>query len=286
MIDNENKSLREHIRKVVNPIFNKFLQETNLGSISPYRILFRPNNYRRKASIFINDLKKESTLQKVNSALFKGEVKDVSCSKTNKLIFIELNNNVKIQIGKKYLTAIYNQIEHNKKVVYKITGDSYEEIGDKIYDKAQEIKELLDNSIKNFCSRFDIIYSGIIWDRYEDWIKGEEFIDKLPKDMIIQDTYFKKVYDEGVEFKGGAGHEAGVLVKNYFRNKVIDIPKIEKQLDSFDDKFDKIITAVQYLAENMNTHIPAVKKLGDNAERLADEVIRMNSINNRLFEDI
>ena len=101
--------------------------------------------------------------------------------------------------------------------------------------------------------------------------------------MIIHDTHFKKVYPEGIEFKGGEGKPAGVLVKQYLKNRAVDIPKIEEKIDTFDDKFDKIIEIqenqaknIRYLAENINTHIPAVKKLGDGADRLADEVEKMN----------
>lgn len=287
--------LERHIKRITTPIFEKFLKETDSNSKTVRRILFRPNNYRRYTALYLSETQKNNLLTTLQTTLFKGSIKweDKSIEKTpsysirNKLLFVKFTNNVTLQLGKDTIVGIYNQKQGNKKIVYEIKGETYEECGNNILLKAKEIQETIDKTIKDFCQRFGIRYGfEFKWERHEDWIKGEEFIDSLPKDMIIHDTVFKKVYGDGIEFKGGIGQEGGVLVKNFLKNRALDVPKIEEKLDDFNDKFNKIITAVEFLAQNINTHIPAVKKLGDNAEKLADEVMRMNSINNNLFEDI
>ena len=290
------ESLREQVKRVAHPVFNKFLQEAGLGSMALKKMLFRPNNYRRKVNVFLNDLKRDSTSQKVQSAVLKGDelIENIHISSSNKLIFIKCKNHITLQIGKNTMVGIYNQVKDGKKVVFEITGDTDDELAEVLEDKSYEIAKLIDDTMRMFCSRFDLRHDGNIeFERQEIWLKGDEFIDKLPKDMILHDTVFKKVYGEGLEFKSGKEENATVHVKNYIKNRSVDMPKLEAKIDLFNDKFNKIIDLIGkqaeanlFLAQNVNTHIPMIKKLGDNAEKLANEVSRMNSINNNWFEDI
>jgi len=73
------------------------------------------------------------------------------------------------------------------------------------------------------------------WDRYEDWIKGEEFIDNIPPETIIHDTFFKKVYPKGIEFiQTKKKEEPTIHLKNYIKNQSIKKrePIIAKEINN------------------------------------------------------
>ena len=61
--------------------------------------------------------------------------------------------------------------------------------------------------------------------------KGEDYIDKIPKEVIIHDTIFKKVYGEGIEF--GVTGEPTVKLKTYIKNRAIEdiAPEIIKSIN-------------------------------------------------------
>jgi len=293
----DNKAFREHISKVVKPIFNKFLQEKISNSMTPPHsfinkfILFRPNNYRRICTIFINEVKKQKLLTTLNTTLFKGntqiskefELKNITFSKSNKLINIYLTNHIILQIGKDKITGIYNQLENKKKVVFKIKGKTDNEIAENLEKKSYEVVQTIDRAIKDFCNKFKIRTDfSSTYGRMEMMIKHDDFIDNLPKDMIIHDTIFKKVYDKGVEFKSGKNEDGIVHAKNYINNRAVDIPKIEVKISTLSDNMNTMAENMKkqsenilFLAQNVNMHVPMIKKLGDNADRLGNEVVNL-----------
>ncbi len=104
--DGSNKSIKDYIEKITNPIFAKKLgvpEEELSNSITTtkktFKIFFRPNNWRRQIEV---KEKTNSTIdycKKVNPA--------IKINSHNKLISLR-EGNIVIQYGKKTLTAIYS----------------------------------------------------------------------------------------------------------------------------------------------------------------------------------
>ena len=111
--------------------------------------------------------------------------------------------NITVQYGRNKLIGIYSQPRvDGRKTVYLIEASSVGDLDRRISEKVDDIRKSIDVALDNFMKRFKvrIRFEKPFWMRYEDWIKGEEFVDSLPADLIIHDTVFKKVYSEGVEF--------------------------------------------------------------------------------------
>lgn len=194
----------------------------------PIKILWRPNNYRRK--MIAHDL--------VNSAIAK--IKEcyqiLQIAPHSKLLFIRDYPGVLLQIGKSTIIGIWSQpvVKGVKQTV--LLEGTPQDIDERLVMKRDEIAQQIDTAMLGFCERLELQGAGVImWDRYEDWIKGEEYIDRLPVDCIIHDTYFKKVYGEGIEFKQTSKKEApGVHVKNYIKNRAVEdiAPEIARSMES------------------------------------------------------
>ena len=104
-------------------------------------------------------------------------------------------------------------------------------------------------------------------------IKGEEFIDSLPRDLIIHDTVFKKVYEQGVEFKGVP------YVKNYIKNRALEdvSPIISDQLMLIDKKIE-LLNKKQKIPRNTEL----VKIIKAMAEQNLETAAGLNSVTNIL----
>ena len=111
------------------------------------------------------------------------------------------------------------------------------EIESKLINAAEEFTKLVGG---------EAVINKREWKRHEDEVKRESFIDSLPPDLVIHDTYFKKVYQKGVEFK------SPVFVKNYIANRAIEdlSPEIAKEINIFNMKIDKVVESMVYAAEN------------------------------------
>lgn len=184
----------------------------NKGCISPSvsfgKVLFRPNNYRRR--IVAHDIPSDLVRGHPSLTPF------ISCGKGNGHIFVKgLYPRVTVQVGKKTITAIYDQHDENgKKEFFEV-----ERVGG-VERKAREINELLDGVLRDFSGRIGLLGVSVpvsTW--HEDGLKGERFIDSLPKEMILQAGCVTKLYGEGVEFKGK--EDAGVLAERYLRNTAL-----------------------------------------------------------------
>lgn len=224
--DKDKESIKKHIEKVVTPIFNKALpQEIPSNSMTTtrptYKILWRPNNYRRKIQVKTKD---NSTISKIKSAI--GMSKNFNFTPHTRLISIKDYKGITIQYGKDHITGIFSQnIIHGHKETYLIETYSKEDLVIRINQIIDKIRKKTDNAINSFINTFNLRLEAArkpIWDRYEDFIKGEEYIDSIPRDTIIHDTYFKKVYGKGIEFKQTPKkEEPGIHLKNYIINQSI-----------------------------------------------------------------
>jgi len=180
-----------------------------------YSILFRPHNYRRmvltraKTDVVMRRIKKKMPLATITPQ--------------NKLVsFKQFKPDVTIQFGRRKVIGIYNRPE---RVVYHIKAYSIQDLQQRVNYWREQIRGRIDGAIKEFLEQLCLPHLSVsIWQRYEDWLKGEEYIDSLPDDLIVHDTFFKKVYEQGVEFIGPKGHGLmpGVSVKHYIKNRAIE----------------------------------------------------------------
>lgn len=277
-----NKSIKDYVDKVVSPIFNKVLQEdisTSMATTPPYKsngfsYLFRANNYRRQ--ILVKE-KTNSTLQEIRGTIGKLPM-ELNINPHTKIISIKnFKPNITIQYGKNTLTAIYScPLIHGNKETRLIERNTIDGINARIDEIKENIKKRLNDSLKEFSRRFDLSlpFKKPIWVRHENWIKGDDFIDKIPRETIIHDTIGKKVYAAGWEFIGGKDKEPTAAIKNYIKNRAIEdiAPSISTSLNQlclrFDNMGNRIIDMMNNriqvdneLAINIKTHNKVFKKL-------------------------
>jgi len=169
----------------------------------------------------------------------------ISPNKQNKLITFKLND-ITIQIGKRKIIGIYSQQKVGKKKgAYLIEAKSKEELEKTIFDKRRDIYSRIDAAIVKVARALGIAIplkppSTI---RYEDSLKGEEYIDNLPNDLTIHTPVVKKVYPDEVEFiKNRNLPEGGVAVANYLENRALEkvAPEIHQELKQIHDKLDNM----------------------------------------------
>lgn len=218
----------------------------------PYSFLWRPNNYRRQMRVGV---KTNSTLNKIRGAIAK-----LSIGKHNNLLTIKnYRPNITIQYGRETLTGIWKQsiITKNIKQTYFIEADSTEELDKRINHHRDEIVYEIDEALLAFSRQFKILlpFEKIIWTRHEDWIKGEDYIDKIPEECIIHDTVFKKVYGQGIEFIGGKEKEGAGGIKNYIKNRVIEdfSPQIAEAIKEIVGTFRD--SAIEPLTAQIELHL-------------------------------
>ena len=246
--------VKRKIESMNRPIFDKVLKEAGLGSMTPecsfIKILWRPNNYRR-----IMEIKSSKSLPDE----MRGCSLSWSMKPSNKLIFVRDYMGVTLQVGRRTLTAIYSQeMKRGVKKTFCFKGEKLDDISDMLEEKKEEIKKIIDNALVSFARKFGLLKMNykMKWSRYEDWIKGEEYIDKLPRDTIIYDTVFKKVYGEGIEFVKHGDEEPVTHVKNFIKNRALEDASqlAHEQLLMIREGFDRVMELLERQAEcNLNT---------------------------------
>lgn len=271
-----NKKISDYITKITTPIFAKKLgvpQEELSNSITttkkPFKYFFRPNNWRRQIEVKEKTNSTINHLKKVNPA--------IKPNPHTKLISLK-EGNIIIQYGKKTLTAIYScPVIRGVKQGWTIERDTQKEAFARMDKIKEKIRNELDNTLNKFSKQFDILlpFKQPIWGRHEDFIKGESYIDRIPKECQFVDTVCKKVYPEvGIEFVGGKGEEPTLKTKTYLKNRAIEdiAPDIAASLNQLNSRFDtmgnKIMDMMdnrmkvdKELAINIKTHNKVFKKL-------------------------
>ncbi len=276
---------RKHSDSITTPIFNKVLKEKKTGSMTTikpiHKIFFRPNNWRLKQQIKTRD---NSTMQKIAKAIGTTiKEKDFTYSEHTKLAFIKKYNGVTIQLGKNTITAIYSQkIIKGIKQIYFIKAYSTDDLEERIDQLKDDIRQKMIDSLRIFCKEFRIDTIGNpTWDRYEDFIKGEEFIDRIPVSTIIHDTYFKKVYGKGIEFKQTEKkEEPTVHLKNFIVNQSIKrhSPEIAKSIELLGNALlNELNPSIQQLSSNMQTHVSIMKKIDKGIGKFNKTVDKLNN---------
>ena len=232
--------LKVHIKKITDPIFEGVLKETNSNSMTtippPKEKLWRPNNYRRQIEVRKKD---NSIIKKILTTIGPTKKRRINFNEHTKLISIKnYVPNITLQYGKNKLTGIYSQnIIYGHKETFLIERRTWDEINKRIDEKSNKIRDTIDSALNSFIDRFKLRLEQQRtpeWSRYEDWLKGIDFIDNIPRETIIHDTYFKKVYPEGIELiQTKKKEKPTVHLKNIVRNQLIrDIsPEIEAELN-------------------------------------------------------
>jgi len=240
------KTLKDHIERVTTPIFNKVLQETNpnpmmVGTVQEIKFLWQPHNYRLYFSF--------------NKAAFKPpKHQNKNYKPTNygcEHQFVV--NNCKVTIKKNQAEVINNS--HNKQWRL-ITSDSIPQIKGKIDEVVSNLNNQGIQALKQIIKRYGGISDfKIIKIRGEHGIHGIDYLDRIPEDMIIHDTIFKKVYKGKVEFYDPAN------IKNYVSNMALQevAPDVAEAINKFGAMLTGNINLVSQLA-NLNLEITKLRK--------------------------
>lgn len=249
------KKLGDQIWGVVKGAFEKVLGEELPENETKIEVAWRPNNYRRKIKV------RQKTDDIIES--IKNNSKSFSYTEHTKLLFVDVHPQVKIQYGRETLTAMYSQrIINGEKEVFLIRGKTVQDIETWILSKVQEIEKLLDAELKKFIKKHDLRgkYTRLEkpkWDRYEDMILGEAFIDSLPEDLIFNTSHVKKVYPKGVEFVSKE-KDPGVQAVNYIKNA-----SWKEYAPEIADEIEQLRPQIERLHEFMSLSFRTVMKKED-----------------------
>ncbi len=228
------KKIKDHIYNIVSKHLPKEKNKDSMTVASNGEfVLWRPNNYRLKIPI---KRKLNSTLK---SAVRMQLKKRIKLSNYGSKYSIKNYYSCTISLDKKSMTVIHTP---KGRKWYKLYGD------------VKQMEDYVDNKVIEFeekCLKAGVLFSRLfkgvslfvdkrVWIRHEDAVKGEEFIDSIPDDLIMHDTYFKKVYPQEVEFK------SPTYMKNYLANRSLEkaSPEIISRLDVIERKLDNVETDV------------------------------------------
>ncbi len=150
-----------------------------------------------------------------------------------------------------------NQVEvinkwHNKQW-RKLTAENLNQINEMIDKEMETLTEQSIEALKSFIdlhkgkSRFEILKL-----KCEQGIHGDEYLDKIPRELIIHDTYFKKEYAKKVEMFKVAE------VKNYISTRCIEniAPEIAGEINNIHNTIQEDLTpSLKQLNESVQLEI-------------------------------
>lgn len=262
---------KEHVNKLVKPIFDKVLQEIGMDTMSvahkTIKFLWRPNNYRLLIPYKLINFKGNTTKGiTVSNHQTKYSIKNLG----EATLMLDTPKKKEAK-----LTVIYKP---SKRFYYNVESNSINDMGEYISNKVNEIETKLLEAANKFQRLVggQAIISEKIWIRHEDEVHGEDFIDKIPRDLIIHDTYFKKVYEKGIEFKNPA------YVKKYISARVIEdiAPEIANEINKLNNRYnqfeERVLPSIENLALNMKTHVSIMKNINKGIKNLNTTNKRIN----------
>ena len=279
----QSKRAKGYVKRIVTPIFNKVLKEAHLNhrmvgsdkDIPKVTFLFQPHNYRLYFDFSKENfrIKKPSnhTLQKYKSmvAIFNTAYTHTPLNydsehKYEKFMFCTIR-------VKKHQVEVTNHYHH--KQWRKITIESVEEVDQRIDAVMDNLK---DHSIKALKYFIDL-HGGksnfnILKERCEHGIHGDDYLDKIPSELIIHDTYIKKVYKRKVEFKSTAA------IKNYVSNRAVEkiYPEIALEINKLNQKQEIFERSIELHNKSTETYTTSINSL---TEQMALHLKTMNNIN-------
>ena len=249
------QEVKEHIKGLVKGVFP---QEAFNDTRSIKMFLWRPHNYRLKIP-FKRFLSLDTTpIRNIKVvSMFPVEVSNKN------VIFVKVNPKLCIQVGRKGLVVIYASVKW-----FKVNSSDFEAFVDA---KVDFIRGECLRAVEGLGLAQELNFDGIGWVRQENTLKGDEFLDSLPKSLVIDDTSFKKVYDDEVEFKDAS------FVKSFVKNRVLeDFGGYDARIGSLEVRVNRLNPLV-FLMEN-------VKKVSD-VIVLKDYVLMLSDADKVVFTD-
>lgn len=261
----------DFVRKIVEKALGKVSPSEHTSNsmttplLSP-TILWRPNNYRLGIQ-------------------FRG-VPDSSLGTVARhtgLIFWR-KGNITVQVGKRLIVGIWNQGKDRQ--TWRIERDSLSALEQRLDEVRVDIMDRIKSVVLEYVSLSKIEVIGDFgWLRHEDWVKGDEYIDRIPKEFTIHDTVFKKVYNESaIEFIGGRGKPGTVEVKQYIKNRVIEdfAPEVVSSMNALRDEFRDALNvfkvdALVPLTEQLRLHLAVESKQNDNMDKMNVVLSRLDA---------
>lgn len=207
-------------------------------------VWLRPHNYVIKAQILRDNpllhlpIRKSSAKKQFREYIIK---KDYTIERTTKSIIIRL---------KKWYLKKIEKVKDLEKVKSEITNY--------LIDRLLEFQA-------EYGITLDLVNAKII--SLEDELK-EKNLNRIPEQFRFRfDPHFKKLYKTGVEFTS----EFSAI--NYLKNKVL-----EDQTPKIADLLELNLNQTKYLSDNIDTHVSAVKDLGDGAKKLSETVEELSKV--------
>lgn len=267
------KTIKEHISKIVMPIFDKALssskspQETNINhtmvvkphnpSVTPS--LYNPHNYRLYFSFTKTNFNPQKGMVGVWSGKFinynknftaLGEGVRVTIRKTKAELIHKFTEQEWFFINKakakEEISALLNKIDEKCKVGFKKFIETYGGYSD---------FEIVGKSGRPFINLFN---------ESDNKVMKEKFIDSLPLNLKFETPIVKKVYNEpNVEFK------RAIEAANYLENSALNefSPVITQELNLLRLEMTGLkeisianTKAINYIAENYKSHVGLVEK--------------------------
>jgi len=280
------KRAKEHISRLITPIFNKVLKEHHLnrglvGSDTQkpaITFLWQPHDHR-----LYFDFSKENFNPKKPSNHALRKHKSMVAIFNTAYTYTSLNYDSEHKYEKFMFCTIRvkkHQVEvtnnYHKKQWRKITAESVEEVDQRIDAVMDNLKEHSINTLKSFIklhggkSKFSILN-----ERCEHGIHGDDYLDKIAPEMVINDTYVKKVYKKKSEFKSTAA------IKNYVSNRAVEkiypeialeINKLNQKQEIFNTSIDTYNTSVNSLTEQMQLHLNVMNNINKTMSAIRTEL--------------
>lgn len=235
----ELEGVSEYIKRVVNPIFSKSLQETiknqTLVGLAPKKnpkyILYNPHNYR----LYFKFSKEKYNATKPRYKPKKGGlvVTTPSVINSKEFLYKDFLNKSTIRVKSKSIEII-NKLNPEKWFKIDITQNGKAQLINIIKAKDRETKQILKEFIEMFGGSSD--YK--ILNRHSDnKVKHEKIIDRIGIKATFQNEIVKKVYKENnIEFSDPS------FVCNYITNQAIKehSPEIAKEINKLATLIDPL----------------------------------------------
>ncbi len=278
--DNEDKdSVKEHIRRLVKPIFDKSLKETisnhtmgGYGSSGvPVVYLWQPHNFRLYfdfSKVGFEPRKPSSKVlkeMKVRFSFFNSAYTSSSLNFGAEHIFKDFMF-CTIRV-KKFQVEVINH--YHSKQWRKIVAVTLEDVDKRIDEVMGELKSRSVQALRSFIelhggfSKFSVLK-----ERCEHGIHGVDFLDGIKDHVIFDDTYAKKLYRYKPEVKDVASLKSIVSNDALNRFSPIICQELRDIKACVDEKYESIGVGLKGVESAFisvsDTLLPTIKDLGDN----------------------
>ena len=277
-----NKSIKDYVDRITNPIFNKVLLESNdnpmmVGGVQEsksIKFLWQPHNYR----LYFNFNKRNFKV--VTPSLYKYPAFSYKLANYGSEHHFDNFMGCRIVI-KKNLVEVINKSHHKQWRL--ITASNINEIDTKINEVVSKLNNQGINALKGLIRLCGGISDcKILKVRGEHGIHGIDYLDRIPEEMIIHDTVFKKQYKKKLEFYEPA-HIKNVVTNNAINDIAPDIAAsikgLENSITTIANKFGSTLTGIIPVLNQLTNINIEVTKLRRDVTKIQRH--KKNPINNK-----